>query len=326
MRRSLRLMSATAFALSAVCFLAQFSQPANAFSSVQSRRSRHMRRAQASGAPQAGVTGVYADADASSQTPSTPLFASSVAAALHGEEKPPRRKFFRSVRRAVVGVVTASSFRQQSSARQSIAPPTQGDPIAAIETNGNVVELKVGNLDGAVGGTIRIQLYPELAPVGAKRFEELVAQAFFDDARVFRVVPGVLAQFGIHGDPEVQAKWRSASIPDDPVRMSNKRGTLVFCKAASSPNSTGRTSQVVINTHDNTFLDNEGFSPFGRVIEGLDLVDRFFSGYHENEPNPGMIQAKGDNYLRPNFPKLSYISKANIIQKESNDNGRETSA
>ena len=63
--------------------------------------------------------------------------------------------------------------------------------------------------------------------------------------------------------PEVQATWRSKSLKDDKVRVSNKRGTVVF--ATSGKNT--RTTQLFINLSDrNSFLDGQGFSPFGEVV------------------------------------------------------------
>jgi peptidyl-prolyl cis-trans isomerase A (cyclophilin A) len=96
--------------------------------------------------------------------------------------------------------------------------------------------------------------------------KELTNLKFWDNCRFFRVIPGFVVQFGINGDPDTQKKWRSANIPDDPVRTSNVRGTVVF--ATAGPNS--RTTQLFINTRDqgNAFLDSQGFSPIGRVIEG----------------------------------------------------------
>jgi peptidyl-prolyl cis-trans isomerase A (cyclophilin A) len=90
---------------------------------------------------------------------------------------------------------------------------------------------------------------------------------FWNDCRFFRVLPGFVVQFGINGNPDVQSKWRSANIPDDPVRSSNERGTVVFATAGQN----SRTTQLFINTRDqgNTFLDGQGFSPIGRVIEGM---------------------------------------------------------
>jgi peptidyl-prolyl cis-trans isomerase A (cyclophilin A) len=127
------------------------------------------------------------------------------------------------------------------------------------------------------------------------------------------VLPGFVVQFGINGDTNVQSKWRSASLKDDPVKVSNERGTLVF--ATAGPDS--RTSQIFINTRDqgNAFLDKQGFSPIGKVIEGMDIVDRMYAGYGEGAPSgkgpdQGQIQLKGNAYLKESYPKLSYIENA----------------
>ena len=113
------------------------------------------------------------------------------------------------------------------------------------------------------------------------------------------------------------SKWTSSSIPDDPVKVSNSRKTVVF--ATSGPNT--RTTQIFINTRNqgNDFLDKQGFSPFGVVIEGMDIVDKLYAGYGEGAPsgkgpNQGLIQKKGNSYLTEKYPDLSYISKASIAK------------
>jgi len=194
-------------------------------------------------------------------------------------------------------------------------------PVFAEETDtspsGNVIEIKVNNLDGGGTGIVKIQMKPEWAPRGVARFEELVSSGFYDDCRFFRVLPGFISQFGINGDPKVMSKWTSLSIPDDPVKVSNSRNTVVF--ATSGPNT--RTTQIFVNTRNqgNDFLDKQGFSPFGVVIEGMDIVDKLYAGYGEGAPsgkgpNQGLIQKKGNEYLTDKYPDLSYISKASIAK------------
>lgn len=149
-----------------------------------------------------------------------------------------------------------------------------------------------------------------------KLYQDLTSIGFWRDCRVFRVLPGFVAQFGINGDPKIQSEWRSKSIQDDPVKVSNKRGTVVF--ATAGPNT--RTTQIFINTREqgNTFLDKQGFAPIGRVIKGMDVVDQFYSGYGEGAPagkgpNQGLIQLRGNSYLKEQYPMLTYIESSKII-------------
>jgi len=155
------------------------------------------------------------------------------------------------------------------------------------------------------------EINPDWAPLGAARFLELVREGFFTDVRFFRVVTKprpFVVQFGISGDPEIAAKWRNARIKDDPVTQSNEPGTLVF--ATSGPNS--RTSQLFINLGHNAFLDGQGFSPIGRLIEGQSAVQAICDEYGER-PDQGRIQSQGNEYLAESFPKLDYIKTATII-------------
>lgn len=162
-------------------------------------------------------------------------------------------------------------------------------------------------------GAFVVQVNRDLAPNGADRFYNLVKNGFFDNVRFFRVIKGFMVQFGIHGDPATQAPWRTARIPDDPVKGSNKRGFMTF--ATSGPNS--RTSQVFINFGDNSRLDGQGFAPFGQVVSGMDVVDKLYSGYGEGAPSGGgpdqnQIQREGNAYLAKYFPSLDRVIKATI--------------
>jgi peptidyl-prolyl cis-trans isomerase A (cyclophilin A) len=163
-------------------------------------------------------------------------------------------------------------------------------------------------------GAFIVEVHRDWAPHGADRFYNLVRNGFFDNARFFRVISGFMVQFGISGDPKISAVWRDANINDDPVKMSNARGTITF--ATAGPNT--RTTQVFINFADNRGLDRQGFSPFGRVISGMNVVDALYSGYGEgapqgNGPEQGRIQSQGNAYLMRDFPKLDYIKKATIV-------------
>ena len=167
-------------------------------------------------------------------------------------------------------------------------------------------------------GNIVLECFRDWAPHGADRFYELVTSGYYDDAAIFRIRAKTWAQFGINGDPTVAQAWRGKTIPDDPFKEANVRGTVAFAWAV--PN--GRTTQVFINLRDNREThDKEPFVPFGRVVEGMDVADKLFDEY--GEAAGGGIRAGkqdpvfqgGNAYLRKNFPKLDYIKSARIIRQ-----------
>jgi len=164
-------------------------------------------------------------------------------------------------------------------------------------------------------GDFTILVTREWSPRGADRFYGLVKNGFYDGVVFFRVVSGFMAQFGIHPFPEVSAVWRNAKIQDDPVVQSNKRGMVCYAKGGAN----SRTTQVFINFADkNERLDAMGFSPFGKVVEGMDIVDSLYSGFGDappsgKGPNQGRIQAEGNEYLKAEFKELDYIKTAKIV-------------
>ena len=167
-------------------------------------------------------------------------------------------------------------------------------------------------------GDFVIEVTRDWAPNGADRFYNLVKSGFYDDTRFFRVVYGFMAQWGIHGDPAVAAVWRNATIPDDPVKQSNTRGMVSF--AMSGPGT--RTTQVFINYADkNMVLDAQGFAPFGKVVEGMEVVNKIFSGYGEaapkgHGPDQDRIQKEGNAYLAKSYAKLDAIKSATLVLTE----------
>jgi peptidyl-prolyl cis-trans isomerase A (cyclophilin A) len=162
-------------------------------------------------------------------------------------------------------------------------------------------------------GDITIQVTREWAPRGADRFYGLVKNGYYDDTAFFRVVGGFMGQIGIHGRPEVNAVWRNQKLQDDPVTQSNTRGMISYAKGG--PNS--RTTQIFINYADrNSSLDGQTFSPFGKVIEGMEVADSLFSGYGGGPPTgprQDRIQNEGNAYLRAEFKDLDYVKTARII-------------
>jgi peptidyl-prolyl cis-trans isomerase A (cyclophilin A) len=164
-------------------------------------------------------------------------------------------------------------------------------------------------------GNVVIEVTRSWAPNGADRFYNLVRNGYYDGCRFFRVVSGFMVQFGINGDPALNKVWREARIQDDPVTQSNTRGMVTF--ATAGPNT--RTSQVFINFADrNAFLDGQGFSPFGKIVEGMDVVDKFNAEYGEGAPmgkgpEQDRIQKEGNAYLEASFPNLDWIKAAIVV-------------
>lgn len=163
-------------------------------------------------------------------------------------------------------------------------------------------------------GDFVVEVHRDWAPRGADRFYNLVRNGFYDDQRIYRVVEGFMAQWGIHGDPLVDYQWRDEFLMDDPVLRSNERGTMTFAKAG--PNS--RTTEVFVNYEDNPGLDDQRFAPFGRVVEGMETVDAFHAGYGDGPPRgegPYALQAQrqGNAYLDAEFPELDRILEARVV-------------
>lgn len=164
-------------------------------------------------------------------------------------------------------------------------------------------------------GTFVIEVHREWSPNGADRFYNLVSNGFYDDVRFHRVLAGALAQFGIHGDSAVAAAWREQNIEDDPpAAQSNMRGFVSY--ATHGPNT--RSTQVFVNIADNTQLDDRGFTPFGRVIDGMSVVSGLYSGYGEGAPNGrgpnhALIEFNGNSYLKRRFPNLDFVRQATIV-------------
>lgn len=194
------------------------------------------------------------------------------------------------------------------------APPKKNPLLEPATLTATAPDVYKVRFDTSKGPFV-VEVHRAWAPQGADRFYNLVQNRYYDDVRFFRVVSGFMAQFGLSGDPAVNTAWENASIPDDPVVGSNTRGTITF--AMAGPNT--RTTQVYINLVDNLRLDRMGFAPFGRVIEGMEVVDALHSGYGEGAPrgrgpSQDRIGAEGNAYLTAEFPELDYVKTARIVK------------
>ena len=166
-------------------------------------------------------------------------------------------------------------------------------------------------------GDFIIEVVRSWAPRGADRFYELARENFYDGSRFFRVRPGFIVQFGISKNPKMSELWRQLKLPDDPVTQHNQRGYLSFAMAGAG----SRTTQVFINLANNSQrLDGSGFAPFGRVVEGMEVVDKLYASYGEVQslggggPDPQKIEAMGEEYLARTYPRLDKIDQTTIIE------------
>lgn len=189
--------------------------------------------------------------------------------------------------------------------------PALLDPFAATEQAPETFDVKFETTKG----DFVVKVTRAWAPLGADRFYNLVKLGYFQDIAFFRAIDGFMVQFGLHGIPKVTSAWQTAPIKDDPVTQHNERGTITF--ATSGPNT--RTTQLFINFGNNVALDSRGFAPFGKVVEGMEVVDSLYKGYGEcapsgTGPEQGKIQREGNAYLKRRFPELDYIERATLVQ------------
>lgn len=155
-------------------------------------------------------------------------------------------------------------------------------------------------------GDFVVEVHKDWAPLGADRFFQLCKEGFYNNTAFFRVIPGFVAQFGLAADPAVTAQWESQRLQDDPVKQTNAPGTITF--ATAGPNT--RTTQLFINYGNNKNLDGMGFSPFGKVVEGMESVNAISSKYGER-PQQGLVTSQGDEYISKFFPDITKIK--NVI-------------
>jgi peptidyl-prolyl cis-trans isomerase A (cyclophilin A) len=159
-------------------------------------------------------------------------------------------------------------------------------------------------------GRFVVEAYKAWAPIGAKRFYELVSMGAFDENAFYRVVPNFVAQFGTPGDPKVTAALDSVKLPDDRRVARNERGTLAF--AHEGPGT--RSHTIFINRRNSEYLDTENFVPFGRVIDGMAVVDSLQWPYTEKADHHKLATV-GNRYMRRDHPKADYVRSAVVVPR-----------
>lgn len=228
------------------------------------------------------------------------------------ETEAPRKKKRRSKRKTKKHHSAPTAGRSATPTAQTASPPSAPhpglkDPAQATLTAPAAFEVRLDTTKGVV----LFACDRAWAPHGVDRFYNLVKIGFFNDVVFFRVLPKFVVQWGIHGDPAISKVWNNANLPVDPVVESNTRGMVSFAMAGSP---TTRSTQLFINVGNNPRLDKLGFAPICRVTEGMDVVDRFFSGHGEKVSyKQARIQQEGNAYLRREWPGLDFIIQAKIL-------------
>lgn len=209
-----------------------------------------------------------------------------------------------------LALVVACSGQETPPADTATPAPPAATPSATPAVDPAPAEFRV-RLETSKGPIV-IAVHRDWSPNGVDRFHHLVQTGFYDDVRFFRVVPGFVVQFGMHGDPARNAEWANNNLLDEPVKQPNRRGTITYAKTMM-PNT--RSSQLFINLGDNSMLDAQGFAPFGEVVEGMDVVEKLNAEYGGAPSNrQGEIAAEGNAFLNREYPKLDFIRTAKVVK------------
>ena len=226
-------------------------------------------------------------------------------------------------RRQLFGLLVTVALAGCTEAKKADPPLPMGAPLPPKQVEQEAAAPDVGDVPATfqvkfetTKGDFVIEVHRDWSPHGAARIYELVNAGYYDDCRFFRVLPTFMVQWGINGDPKVMQKWRDANIPDDrPTgenRQSNQPGFVSFAKT-DFPNS--RSTQLFVNYVDNSFLDSKGFTPFGKVLSGMEVLKSLNSKYAgAPSEKQSQIQDEGNAFLDKTFPGLDSIQKASFVE------------
>lgn len=166
-------------------------------------------------------------------------------------------------------------------------------------------------------GNFDIEAKREWSPQGVDRLYQLIKNEFYTDIAIFRVVPGFVAQFGIHNDSLVNASWKKFKIDDEEVKESNDVMTISFARGGVKT----RTTQIFINLKDNKRLDAldysgvKGFPVIAKVIAGKENIKKFYGKYGDRlGMRQDSINLYGNKFIKKNYPEIDFIKKAYILK------------
>ena len=158
-------------------------------------------------------------------------------------------------------------FLLQAPAPAAPLQPAPGNPVVVIETS---------------AGSITVELYKDRAPVSVENFLQYMRDHHYDGTIFHRVVPGYVIQGGGYTPQFVERSTRPPIQNEATNGLTNRRGTVAMARLQSARSAT---AQFFINLANNPALDHRGYSPgdfgyavFGRVLEGMDVVDKIGQG------------------------------------------------
>lgn len=172
-------------------------------------------------------------------------------------------------------------------------------------------------------GQFIMKAHRDWSPLACDRLYLLVKNGFYNGCVIYRVAPtlsfkgGFIVQFGMTNDVKLNLAWEKATLKDEPVIHTHKRGSVNF--ASGGPNT--RTVQLAIALTPCTELDTVnyqgaiGFPTFAEVVEGMEVVDTFNRQYGNSVFEPEDSLYVGDKYFDRAFPGLDRILTAKIINK-----------
>ena len=229
---------------------------------------------------------------------------------------------------ARIGVVTASLFLLlgvascvrvvvHSDTHVTHAPPAVLLDPASVEWRRAAPAISYLRFETSKGVFV-LEAHRDWGPIGADRLYNLARLGYYNDTRFHRVNPNYIVQFGLHGDPAVNAAWKEKYLQDDPPRSHNVRGSFAFSFKAQ-PNT--RNTQIYINLAENTRNDPEAFTVLGSVVEGMDVLDKLYSGYGENsgsgmrQGRQGPLETGGNAFMDREYPLLDRIKRVTVSTK-----------